>query len=84
MLLIEEELYDIIDIFEEEIKFKGDLKYLYLCYLEGLKIYYFRIEVVNKIFFLFLFNILLINNMILRCFVVFYFKIILICVDLNF
>lgn len=37
-----------------------------------------------KLFFSFLFNISPTNNMILRCFVAFYPKIILICVDLNF
>lgn len=42
MLLTEEELHDIIDTFEEEIKPKGDLKYLYLCHLEGLKIKSFQ------------------------------------------
>lgn len=38
MLLTEEELHDIIDTFEEDIKPKGNLKYLYLCHLEGLKL----------------------------------------------
>lgn len=37
-----------------------------------------------KLFFSFLFNISPTNNMISRCFVAFYPKIILICVDLNF
>lgn len=52
--------------------------------IKFLKLYHFRTEVVNKTFFSFLFNISPTNNMISRCFVAFYPKIILICVDLNF